>query len=96
MIAGLLVVISLFGILERSAGDDPGNAFTSALGGLFNVLRFPVHTLFPGLAESNAIVFCAGFLVNCLLYGLIYERIHTAVKMRRRKDDDSRGSEASA
>ena len=81
-ILGLLVVISMFFVLEQEEGKESSNIVVVILTKLFDVLRFPTHTLFPRLAEQNSIVFCAGLLFNCLFYALIFERIHTYIVYR--------------
>ncbi|MET0637456.1 MAG: hypothetical protein ABWZ25_15600 [Chitinophagaceae bacterium] len=86
MIVGLLVVVSLFGTLEFRSGESHSNFLIVFLSGLFEVLRFPTHTLFPKLAETSSVVFCAGLLINSLFYGLILERLFAVIKSRKNED----------
>lgn len=83
MVAGLLVVISLFSTLETQSGKSGSNTMTDILSGLFLVLRFPAHTLMGDAAESNALLFSGGLVFNCLFYGLVYERSAAFIKGRK-------------
>ncbi|RYY62993.1 MAG: hypothetical protein EOO05_00740 [Chitinophagaceae bacterium] len=83
MITGLLVVISMFSTLEAQSGKNGSNAMMKLLAGLFNVLRFPAHTVIGSAVESSTLLFCAGLLLNCLFYGFIYERVYSFFQRRR-------------
>ena len=86
--AGLLVVVSMFASLESGSTENGGGFLGSFLSGLFNVLRFPVHTLLGTVAESNNLLFTAGLVLNCLFYGLLYERIYTWLRRKKLKTPD--------
>ncbi|RYY53705.1 MAG: hypothetical protein EOO09_17030 [Chitinophagaceae bacterium] len=82
MVTGLLVVISMLARLEGGSAETAGLP-VRILSGLFNVLRFPTHTLAGDFADSNNIVFFVGLLCNCLFYGLLYERIRYFIREKR-------------
>jgi hypothetical protein len=53
---------------------------------LFYVLRFPTHTLlWTFFSSAGASIYFSGFIINCLFYGLITERIISFVKQKRLK-----------
>lgn len=87
IIAGLLVVMSLFSTLEKDSGQVGSNFLMVLLSGLFAVLRFPVHTVLGEMAETSTLVFCAGLIINCLFYAFIIERFCTKVLRRRRREN---------
>ncbi|MCE3226795.1 MAG: hypothetical protein K0S32_1346 [Bacteroidetes bacterium] len=54
------------------------------LSGLYSILRFPTHSLFPATFSDNLPVFSIGLLINCLFYALITERIVFFIKKFRK------------
>jgi hypothetical protein len=70
----LLTLLSFYGAVSE---DDPGNEGSFVLGflsGLYNILRFPTHTLFWEFF-SQAGFFSVGLLLNSAIYALIIERV---------------------
>jgi hypothetical protein len=60
--------------LSRDEGKLGKNIFLNFLADVFNVLRFPLHVIFPMLAQK-AWFFCVGLVINCLMYCLVIERL---------------------
>lgn len=90
-ITGLLVIVSLFGFLEATSGTVSSNFLLVGLTAMYQVLRFPMHSFFH-FFENSAVLFCIGFLLNCLFYGLIYERIYSyskGMKAKRAEQQDT-------
>lgn len=74
----LLLGLTFFGGLGAFAEEDGTIDNSSSLiwlAKMFNILRFPTHTLFWDLFSLNGYIYILGLLLNCLLYGLIFERI---------------------
>jgi hypothetical protein len=61
--------------LSRDEGKLGKNIFLNFLADFYNILRFPMHTIFNRLAASKAWFFCIGLLINCVMYAFIFERI---------------------
>ncbi len=48
---------------------------------VFNILRFPTHTLFaPYILRGGFLAYVFGLLINCLFYGLLTERLFAFMK----------------
>ncbi len=73
----LLLVVAFYTsdmALSRDEGKLGKNIFLNFLADVFNVLRFPLHVIFPMLAQK-AWFFCVGLVINCLMYCLVIERL---------------------
>lgn len=49
---------------------------------LFNVLRFPTHTLLWPLFSQTSIIYFIGFMINTVLWALVVERILCSAKTK--------------
>jgi hypothetical protein len=68
----LLIICFLSAYVEDEGNLLKGSAW-ALFSRLFNVLKFPTHTLFEVLFGHNLILI--GFLINCLFYGFLIERL---------------------
>jgi hypothetical protein len=86
IIVGLLLIPCFF----AAWGDDEGtlgtNSFWVTLSKLFYILRFPTHTLFWKLFSFNAALFIIGLVINCMFYGLLFERTIFLLKFTKAKE----------
>ncbi|HOH84727.1 MAG TPA: hypothetical protein PLI16_08965 [Bacteroidales bacterium] len=73
----VLLIPSSFAALAEDEGTlSADDTFMSFFVGLFYILRFPTHTLvLTSLSLGGPLVFWGGLLVNCMIYGLLTERI---------------------
>lgn len=68
-----------------AVGEDEGTLgdgwISLGFAKLFNVLRFPTHTLFWSLiSEGSATLYFASLICNCMFYGLVIERFYSLFK----------------
>jgi len=77
---GILTFISLIAAAAEEEGTGIG-IISIALSYLYEVLRFPTHTLFGEIiCTSTWDYFFAGLAVNCIFYGMILERLFTFIR----------------
>lgn len=84
-IASVLFVAFLIPSFFAAWSEDEGTLGTNivwvSFAKLFYILRFPTHTLFwPLLTKNGVVLFFSGLLINCLLYGLLTERVIYIIK----------------
>ena len=73
IIYGCLTFITLIAYVANEEGTDGSPIIaTSIIAKLFNIFRFPTHTLF--FDYMNRSMFFIGLLINCIFYGFITER----------------------
>lgn len=77
----IFTIICFFAAFADDEGTTGGNMIIGALSGIFNVLRFPVHTLLGDLVQNPTMYF-GGLLINCMFYGFLIERL---IKLMRKK-----------
>ncbi len=76
IVFAVLLIPSILAIMGEEEGTLGKSFVWSTFAKLFHILRFPTHTLFWSLiAESYAIVYFIGLMINCMIYGLITERL---------------------
>lgn len=80
-LVGLLLIPSLFAAYITDEGTlNPDNTIWNLFAGIFNILRFPTHTLFSTFFISNGpYLFFGGLAFNCLFYGSILERVFSLI-----------------
>lgn len=71
----ILVFIAYWGAFAEDEGTLNGSTILILLSKVFNILRFPTHTLFWSLFSLNATLYLLGLLINCMFYGLLIERL---------------------
>lgn len=73
----VLLIPSSFAILAEDDGTlRADDAFMNFFVTLFYVLRFPINTLaLTIIPQGGQLTFFGGLLVNCMIYGLLTERI---------------------
>ncbi len=77
IIVGLLLIPSFL----AAFGEDEGtlrldDTFWNFFARLFDVIRFPTHTLlWPIITAGGPLTFFGGLTINCMFYGLAVERI---------------------
>jgi hypothetical protein len=88
--AGIFLLL-MFAALIAAAAQDEGTVGTNrmwiGLANLFNVFRFPSHTLLSFLISLSGpfapILFFGGLLVNCLFYAFLTERLLYSAKFMK-------------
>lgn len=50
---------------------------------LFEILRFPTHTLFWDFFGSSSFLFRTGIFINVAFYSLVFERLITFLKAKK-------------
>ncbi|MFT3705553.1 MAG: hypothetical protein QM802_24500 [Agriterribacter sp.] len=79
----LLLIPSFLAALAEDEGTLGTNIVWVTFSKLFYIIRFPTHTLWwDFFSGSSAIIYFAGLLGNCLLYGLITERLISFVRRK--------------
>jgi hypothetical protein len=86
LICGLLTFIAFVAAAAIDEGTGGTGLLINTLASLFNILRFPSHTLF--FEFMNGPMFFVGLLINCLFYGLLIERAISFYKSRFYADKD--------
>ena len=72
----VLLIPSFFAAFAEDEGTLPEGSFWRIFTWLFQMLRFPTHTLiYPWMSGDGGIFFLGGLILNCLFYGLIVERL---------------------
>lgn len=82
-ICGVLTFVTLIAAAARDEGTGGDGIIVKTLEKLFYIFRFPTHTLF--FRFMNGSVFFVGLFINCLIYGLAFERIVSAFKNKTTK-----------
>ena len=74
---GLLFIPSFLAAFVEDEGTlRPGDTFWNFFARLFQVIRFPTHTLlWPIITAGGPLTFFGGLFINCMFYGLVVERI---------------------
>ncbi len=76
VVFGLLLIPSFLAALGEDEGTLPDNSIWVIFTRLFNILRFPTHTLFWRIiTRGGATIYFVGLFINCMFYGLLTERI---------------------
>jgi hypothetical protein len=81
-IVGILLVISFFAEWGYEDGTLREDSHAMILVRLFNILRFPTHTLLWGVITKSIFLFFLGLLINCMLYGFIIERMISFIRRK--------------
>jgi hypothetical protein len=69
-----------FAIAKDEGGTLGDNLFTDLMAGWAGMFRFPAHIMFPGLFLSSKSFLICGSVLNCILYGLLTERLFSGPK----------------
>jgi hypothetical protein len=73
---GLLLIPSFLAAFGKDEGTLPESSFWMLFAQLFEILRFPTHTLLWSIFSNNGVlVFFSGLLINCSFYGVLTERL---------------------
>ncbi len=89
VVFGLLLIPSFLSAWAEDEGTLGTNIIWVTFAKLFDVLRFPTHTLLWTLiAKSDATMFFCGLLINCLFYGLLTERLLYFIIRQRKLNTD--------
>jgi hypothetical protein len=73
----LLTIFSFVAVGAKEEGTGHG-LLINILSAPYGIFRFPIHTFFLDLFENSflfPIIFFGGWVVNSLLYGLLFERL---------------------
>jgi len=86
LVIGLLVFPSFFAAFAEDEGTlNSDYKIWNFFARLFNVLRFPTHTLlWSMISEGGPLAYLGGLFVNCLFYGLAIERIASLLPKQKR------------
>jgi hypothetical protein len=78
---GLLLIPSFLATFREDEGTLPESSFWMLFARLFEILRYPTHTLLWSIFSNNgALVFFGGLLINCCFYGVLTERLFSFFK----------------
>jgi hypothetical protein len=82
IIVGLLLIPSFFAAFIEDEGTlRPGATFWIFFARLFDVIRFPTHTLlWPMITAAGPFTYFGGLFINCMFYGLVVERITSLLR----------------
>jgi hypothetical protein len=73
---GLLLSLSFIAAWAEDEGTLGTNIIYTTFAKLFNIFRFPTHTLLlTNISRSGETIYFLGLFVNCVFYGFITERI---------------------
>jgi hypothetical protein len=87
LLAGVAYV-SFVSAYARDEGKIGDGLIRNFLADLFSVMRFPTHVLFRRLTRQP-LYFSIGLIVNCMLYGLLVERmLYLLTRPRKEADED--------
>ena len=90
---GLLLIPSFLAAYGEDEGTLGVNIIWVTFAKLFDVLRFPTHTLlWPLITKGGAAIFNGGLIINCLFYGLLTERLIYFVKRWRKLNANKKSS----
>ena len=81
-VAAILVSILTIIVFIGAAAYDEGMTEDPTLYYLFNVFRFPTHTLFFDFFPTSGFLFFGGLLLNVLFYALLMERCFSYLRRR--------------
>ena len=85
VIFGLLLIPSFLAAFGEDEGTLPESSFWMLFARLFEILRFPTHTLLWTLFSNNgALVFFGGLILNCCFYGVLTERLISIFKPNKK------------
>ena len=95
---GLLLIPSLMFAFVLDEGTlNPEDTFGNFFANLFNILRFPTHTLFFSIIDlGGPLTFLGGLFVNSLFFGLAFERIISCFVKKKhniKTNENSNGTE---
>ena len=82
IVAGILLVPSFLGAFGEDDGTISEKPFWIVFARLFDVLRFPTHTLAWTFFSSTATMYFIGLILNCIFWGLLIERISWLLKSK--------------
>ena len=83
-VLGLFLVPSFFAAFGLDEGTLGSNFIWIAFAKLFYFLRFPTHVMFLNYLDNKWLYFI-GLGINCLFYGLIFERMFHFIKRIKSK-----------
>jgi hypothetical protein len=74
---GFLFIPSFLAAFGEDEGTlRAGDTFWNFFARLFQVIRFPTHTLlWPIITAGGPLTFFGGLFINCMFYGLVVDRI---------------------
>jgi hypothetical protein len=81
VVLGLLLVPSFLAAFGED-GTISEKTLWIVFARLFDVLRFPTHTLAWTIFSSTAIMYFIGLILNCMFWGLLIERISWLLKTK--------------
>ena len=81
---GLLMALSFIGVFAEDEGTFGTNIIYTIFAKLFNILRFPTHTLFWNyISRFGATIYILGLFINSMFYGFATERIIYLLKTKK-------------
>ena len=87
---GIVMVLSFLSSWSYEDGNLNSDSIWMYLVKLFQLFRFPAHTLLGSLIY-HPIIWLLGLLINCLFYGLIIERLISLFRKKQKFPPDSKG-----
>ncbi|WP_269241622.1 hypothetical protein [Flavobacterium limnophilum] len=81
---GLPMTLSFIGAWAEDERTLGTNIICTTFAKLFNILRFPTHTLlWTYISRLGAPIYFSGLFINCVLYSFITERIIHLLKTKK-------------
>lgn len=74
LICTIVTFFSFNSAFSRDAGTLGNDFVRNTLADMYNIVRFPTHTLFPRFFR-RPLPFALGLVINSALYGFVMERI---------------------
>jgi hypothetical protein len=76
LLVGVIAIpLTFFFAFAKDEGTLGNGVFPNLIADLFNVFRFPTHSLLWDVFSSSTLLYFLGLILNALFYGLIVERI---------------------
>ena len=90
LVCSFIFIFLLFPSFVAAWSEDEGtlgtNIIAKVLPRVYDILRFPTHTLFwNSIIGSNDAIYYLGLVLNCFFYGFITERLIFILKNLRHK-----------
>jgi len=86
LVGVVAIPFTFFFAFAKDEGTLGNGVFPNLMAVLFNVFRFPTHSLLWDIFSSSAPLYFSGLLLNALFYGLIIERILLVAKSKRQPE----------
>ena len=84
-LTSLLTFLTFFFAFGKDEGTLGEGYIRNFIADSFNLFRFPTHVIAWNFFSSSPLLYLVGLLLNCILYGVLIERIIYFLKKKRDK-----------